>query len=70
MKQRSKKVKAFDKMAYAVAAYVKEMGGTALVLGGTGFIPRDGKFKYTLCIDILGKPPLPITGKSKKKRNN
>lgn len=51
--------KAFDKMAKAVAAYVKSMGGSAVVVGPIG-MGRDSdelRFNYYLKVHITGVQP-------------
>jgi hypothetical protein len=51
-----------DKLYEAVAAYIKELGGSAVVIGGTALVEEgNGKYKYGLMIRIVGKKPqLPI----------
>lgn len=52
-------------MYKAIAKYIQEAGGTAIVLGGVSITARgERKFNYTICIDVTGVPPLPT--KSKK----
>jgi len=56
MKKETAEEKAFDKMARAIGEYIKAMGGSAVVVGGTS-IEQHEKFKYTLRVDVTGKPP-------------
>lgn len=50
----SKKV--FDRLAYAVDAYVNKCGGKAVVIGGIRIAKRS-KFRFTIEIDFTGSFP-------------
>ena len=44
---------------HAVAAYVENLGGTAIVIGGIEIAkwPDEPKFKYRLAIQVTGQMP-------------
>lgn len=46
----------FDRLAYAVGAYIKESGGNAIVVGGIRIAKRD-KFRFTMEVDFTGRFP-------------
>ena len=50
---------AFDSMARALGRYIKCLGGSALVVSGTGVGKNPGSLKYNYFIqfDITGKMP-------------
>lgn len=47
-------------MYRAIAEYIKEAGGNAIVLGGIEIMkkPGDLKYNYTFCVKITGKSPI------------
>jgi hypothetical protein len=47
-------------MYLAVAKYIKELGGSAAVIGGVSVMkkPEDLKFNYSLVINITGQSPV------------
>ena len=51
--------RAFYKMAKAVAEYIKEMGGSAIVVGDVSVGKREGsrKFNHFIQINFTGKAP-------------
>lgn len=46
----------FDRLAYAVDAYVNKCGGKAVVIGGIRIAKRS-KFRFTIEIDFAGSFP-------------
>ncbi len=51
--------KTFNNLCYAVANYIKESGGTAVVIGGISIsVDANLKKRYKFIIDVVGNPPI------------
>lgn len=59
MKKYNLSERAFEKMAIAIAKYIKTMGGTAVIVGGVGVGKEIDALKhnYFIKIGITGKMP-------------
>jgi hypothetical protein len=57
----SPKERAFDRAAIAIGAYIKTLGGSAVVISGTtvGRELAAAKFKYFIQFSVIGRMPLP-----------
>ena len=55
--------KTTEAMYMAIAKYIKETGGSAVVVGGVSIMKKPGEFRkynYLIIVDITGKCPIKI----------
>lgn len=50
-----------DRLFSAIGKYIEHNGGTAVIAGPVQIMrwPGDAEFKYTLCVQIVGRAPKP-----------
>lgn len=69
-KEKKGSVDSITKMYKAIAKYVKDMGGSAIILGGVSLQRTTSKTRYTLCVEIVGKRPTKKNLLHAPQRNN